>query len=84
MCGLPVVVACLAAERGLWVRWLQQLQDSDSVVVPHGLGCSAAWGIFLDRGLNPCLLHRQVDSYPLYHPGSPSSYKLSLRGEPWN
>ena len=29
MCGLPVVVACLAVERGLWARWLQQLQHSD-------------------------------------------------------
>ena len=33
-----------------------------SVVVAHGLSCSAACGIFLDRGSNPCPLHWQVDS----------------------
>ena len=33
-----------------------------SVVVAHGLSCSAACGIFLDQGSNPCPLHWQVDS----------------------
>ena len=33
-----------------------------SVVVAHGLSCSAACGIFPDQGSNPCLLHWQVDS----------------------
>ena len=28
-----------------------------SAVVAHVLSCSAAWRIFLDQGLNPCLLH---------------------------
>ena len=28
-------------------------------------------GIFLDQGLNLCLLHWQVDSLPLSHQGSP-------------
>ena len=28
-------------------------------------------GIFLTLGLNSCLLHWQVDSLPLQHPGSP-------------
>ena len=32
------------------------------VVVVPGLSCSAARGFFLDRGLNPCPLHWQVDS----------------------
>ena len=27
--------------------------------------------MFLDQGSNPCSLHRQADSYPLYHQGSP-------------
>ena len=31
------------------------------------LSCSAAFGTFLDEGLNPCLLHWQVDSLPLSH-----------------
>jgi len=42
----------------------------DSVVVAHGLSCSTACGIFLDQGLNPCPLHQQADSYPLYHQGN--------------
>ena len=36
----------------------------------YGLNCSEACGIFLDQNCT-CLLHRQVDSYPLYHHGSP-------------
>ena len=42
-----------------------------SVVVAHGLSCSAACGIFPDQGSNPCPLHRQADSQPLRHQGSP-------------
>ena len=37
----------------------------------NGLICSAARGIFPDRGLNLCLLHWQADSLPLSHQGSP-------------
>ena len=33
-----------------------------SVVVAHGLSCSAACGIFPDQGSNPCPLHWQEDS----------------------
>ena len=33
-----------------------------SVVVAHGPSCSAACGIFPDRGTNPCPLHWQADS----------------------
>ena len=42
-----------------------------SVVVAHGLSCSAACGIFPDEGSNPCPLHWQADSQPLRHQGSP-------------
>ena len=42
-----------------------------SVVVAHGLSCSAACGIFPDRGSNPCPLQWQADSQPLRHQGSP-------------
>ena len=42
-----------------------------SEVVALRLSCSAAFGIFLDQGLNLCPLHWQADSYPLYHQGSP-------------
>ena len=50
-CGLraPVVVVC-------------GLQSAGSVVVAHGLSCSAACGIFPNQGLNLCPLHWQVDS----------------------
>ena len=41
------------------------------VLVVHGISCSAAYGIFLDQGLNLCLLHRQVDSLPPSRQGSP-------------
>ena len=37
----------------------------------HRLSCSMAYGIFLDRGSNPCLLHCQEDSVSLSHQGSP-------------
>ena len=33
------------------------LQSASSVVMAHGLSCPTAYGIFLDQGLNPCLLH---------------------------
>ena len=42
-----------------------------SVIVAHGLSCSAAHGIFVDQGPNPCPLHWQADSQPLRHQGSP-------------
>ena len=42
-----------------------------SVVVAHGPTCSTACGIFPDQGSNPCSLHRQADSQPLRHQGSP-------------
>ena len=47
--GLLTVVASLVDHR------LQGLQAS--VVATHGLSCHVACGIFLDQGLNLCLLH---------------------------
>ena len=40
----------------------RRLWSTGSVVVAHGLSCSAACGIFPDQGSNPCLLHWQADS----------------------
>ncbi|XP_067575473.1 serine/threonine-protein kinase VRK3 isoform X12 [Pseudorca crassidens] len=37
----------------------------------HGPSRSTACEIFPDRGTNPCPLHRQADSQPLHHQGSP-------------
>ena len=50
--------ASVVASRGLYSVGL--------VFVAHGVSCSPASGIFLDQGSNPCFLHLQVDSYPLY------------------
>ena len=49
-----------------------------SVVVVHGLSCSAACGIFPVQGSNPCPLHWQADSQPLRHQGSPSIDQLLI------
>ena len=50
-----------------------------SVVVVHGLSCSAACGIFPDQGSNLCALHWQADSQPLCHQGSPKvSFKVKV------
>ena len=48
------------------------LQSSGSVAVAHWLSCPMACGIFLDQGLNPCLLHWQADSLSVSHQGSPA------------
>ena len=48
----------------------------------HGL--PNVW-IFLDQGLNSCLLHRQVDALPLSHQANRPLYYFSKTvGEKWN
>ena len=42
---------------GMWA-----LGHAGSVVAVHGLHCPTECGILLEQGLNPCTLHRQVDS----------------------
>ena len=51
-------------------------RHAGSVVVAPGPSCSAACGIFLDQGSNPCPLHWQADSQPLRHHGSPHTILL--------
>ena len=64
--------------RGLSLR-STGYRRAGSVVVAHGPSCSAACGIFPDQGSNPCPLHRQADSQPLRHQGSPSfSFFMNL------
>ncbi|XP_060140367.1 RNA polymerase II subunit A C-terminal domain phosphatase SSU72 isoform X3 [Globicephala melas] len=46
----------------------------------HGPSRSAACGIFPDRGTNLCSLHRQADSQPLRHQGSPGCFLDCKRG----
>ena len=64
---------CGAQALGAWASVVVacRLQNAGSVVVAHGLSCSAACGIFLDQGLNLCRLHWPADSSPLHHQGSP-------------
>ena len=50
--------------------------EEDSVVVVHWL-CLRACGIFPDKGVNPCPLYWQMDSYPLDHQTSPNMNLLS-------
>ena len=52
--------------------WSTGSRRAGSVVVAHRPSCSAACGILPDQGSNPCPLHRQADSQPLRHQGSPS------------
>ena len=60
LCWLLVPGASLVMKRRLY-------STRASIIMMHGLSCSAACEIFLDQGLNPCPLHWQVDSYPLEH-----------------
>ena len=78
--GLSLVAASgghsSSRRAGLSLSWSLLLgstgsRRAGSVVVAHGLSCSAACGIFPDQGPNPCPLHWQADSQPLCHQGSP-------------
>ena len=62
---------------GLSLLWPLPLRSTGSgcagsAAMAHGPSHSAACGIFPDRGTNPHPLHRQADSQPLRHQGSPS------------
>ena len=48
-----------------------------SVAVAHGPSRSTACGILPDQDSNPCPLHRQADSEPLRHQGSPNLWFLT-------
>ena len=63
VCGLLAMMASLVGEH--------RILSTTAIVVARGLSCFAACGIVPDQGLNPCLLHWQVDSSPLSHQGSP-------------
>ena len=78
--GLPLVAASgghsssrcagLSLSRPLPLRSTGSRREG-SAVVAHGPSRSAACGILPDQGSNPCPLHRQADSQPLSHQGSP-------------
>ena len=69
---------------GLSLSWPLLLRSTGSrragsVVVAHGLSCSAACGILPDQGSNLCPLHWQADSQPLRHQGSPETFPLNIQ-----
>ena len=69
---LLIVVASLIVEHrfeGIWasVVAVPGLWSTASGVVMHWFSCSAARGIFLSQGLNPCLLYWQTESSSLSH-----------------
>ena len=71
--------ASAVAARGLG-GYSSKTQSTGSVVVVYGLSCSAACEIFLDQGLNSCLLHWQADSLPLSHQRSPGFTHGTVHG----
>ena len=71
--GPLTIVASPVAEHRLQTRRLSNCsRRAGSAIVAHGPSCSAACGILPDQGSNPCPLHRQADSQPLHHQGSPN------------
>ena len=74
---LPFCCSCLVAKTCVPLLQPHELQTA-TVLCPWnfpgknaGVGChSLLQGNFPTQGLNPCLLHRQVDSLPLSHQGS--------------
>ena len=90
MRGLSLVAAsgghCSSRCAGLSPSWPLLLRSTGSrcagsVVVAHGLSCSAAYGIFPDQGSNPCPLHWQANSQSLQHQGSPAHIFGSAKWE---
>ena len=72
VCWLLIVVASPVMEhecQGWWASVVSypRLSSLGSIAVVHWLGCSMAYGILLDQGLNLCLLHWLADSSPLSH-----------------
>ena len=61
--GFLTAVASLAVAPRLW--------STGSIAVAQGPSCSTVCGIFLDQGLNPCLLYWKAGSLSLSHQGSP-------------
>ena len=77
LCRLLIAVACCGAQVlgcSDFSSCGSKLQSTASIVVAHGLSCSAARGIFLDQVLNPSHLHWPVNSLPLSHQGNLSHF----------
>ena len=70
VCGLPIAVPSLVAEHRSR-RWA-------SLVVVHGLSCSAACGIFPDQGIEPVSPALAGGFLSVASPGKPYSSLLIL------
>ena len=75
--GPLFIAVCGPLSRPL-LLWSTGSRRAGSVVVAHGLSCSAACGIFPDQGSNLCPLHWQAYSQPLRHKGSPCLYSFAF------
>ena len=76
----------LAAEHGFQAHGLQWSHHVGSAVVAHVLSHSAAWRIFLDQGLNPCLLHwagRFLSTGPLGKSSMDFLIDTGMTAYPW-
>ena len=66
MRGPPTIMASLVAEHRLQTCRLSNCGSRGPAALRHV-------GYLPDQGSNPCPLHRQADSQPLRHQGSPNS-----------
>ena len=76
---------CFLRHAGLSLLWPLPLWSTGSrragpAAMDHGPSRSAARGILPDRGTNPHPLHRQADSQPLRHQGSPTLSHFKMCG----
>ena len=79
--GATLELGCTAFFLWRLLLWNMDSWCEGSVVVTDGLSCPMACGVF-HQGLNPCLLHWQVDSQPLDRQGSPYPFKNTTDASP--
>ena len=77
-CGARTSPCSGVSSCGAWTLGREEFSSRSSWAPGHRFSsCSAACGIFPNRGSNPYPLHWQVNSYPLYHQRSPALHLLS-------
>ena len=65
--GSSLVAVCRLLIMVASRRRAQAIEHAGFRSCVHRPSCPVARGVFLDEGLNPCALHKQVDSEPLDH-----------------
>ena len=78
----PWALGLSSCGRGLSRHGSRALKHRLSLV-GRELSFSTARGVLPDKGSNPCLLRRQVDSSPVHHQGSPREPEPDDQGRPW-